>query len=403
MEHQQQQHHQHQHQHQQQAMEMPSVSAGYYMQESTDFREKESSTNPIIPASGDRAQGGEGTEREYGDGDAHDQLEAQREGEESSGGGGGDGGGGGGGGGGRTRDQATRLLVVQWTLALVGVRLKGPSPCGARTLQLFAILCQLGNLSSIGWSIFFVSESDEVSATAIDRYDIEMCLLALIMLAPLGFLHYVTFSEEHSAVFLAAVETVTLKRWHVVLPMVPPLGTGLTCAFAYGVAYSPLWGFIQCLYFVIAYLPAAVGIMVCFVHAQSFTDKMPRNKSLEELKEPLVRHKERTQRCINFLNKTFVLPNIALWVFTTMVFLWFLIDSITKWDSEYTSDAVNYAVALVEQHCGDSTNVGYFHWLDKLQLGWTLLSVQVNRRIIARIFYVLIIAAMTGGSRYLTL
>ena len=56
----------------------------------------------------------------------------------------------------------------------------------------------------------------------------------------------------------------------------------------------------------------------------------------------------------------------------------------------------------MEQHCGDSTNVGYFYWLDKLQLGWTLLSVQVNRRIIARIFYVLIIAAMTGGSRYLT-
>ena len=273
-----------------------------------------------------------------------------------------------------------------------------------------------------------MSESDEVSATAIDRYDIWLSLLTLVMLAPLGFLHYVALSEEHSAVFLAAVETVTLKRWHVLLPMVPPLGTGLTCAFAYGVAYSPLWGFIHCLYFVIAYPPAAVGIMVCFVDTQSFTDKMPRNKSLEELKEPLVRHKERTQRCINFLNKTFVLPNIALWVFTTMVFLWYLIDAITKWGSEfwaalyvlrvlfnafmilmflmpaseYTNDAVNYAVALVEQHCGDSTNVGYFHWLDKLQLGWTLLSVQVNRKTIARVFYVLIITAMTGGSRLLT-
>ena len=111
-----------------------------------------------------------------------------------------------------------------------------------------------------------------------------------------------------------------------------------------------------------------------------------------------------------------------------MVFLWILIDAITKTGSEfkaalnallvlfnafmilmflmpaseYTSDAVIYAVALVEQHCGDSTNVGYFHWLDKLQLGWTLLSVQVNRKTIARVFYVLIITAMTGGSRYLT-
>ncbi len=404
-------------------LEMPFANSSHHKREATDFREGAPTVNPIVPTKGtcDGAHGGRA--RNNTDDDNAHQVEAQDGGsgeeEEDEVGG-------------RTNDQAMRLRILQLTLALVGVSLKG-SPCGVHALQIFSLLCQLGVLWSLVFFLWLVAETgDDYSIVYREREDSYLTSAVLIMVAPLVFLHYVAHSEECSKALLAATKTVVLKWWHVAFPLVPPLGLAVNAASFSGWVFW-FYTLLVLIFYIIVFLPSGVGIMVCFVYAQSFTDALPREKKLEDLKEPILRHMEQTQERIKVLNKAFVLPNITIWLFYTFINLWELVDfgleegkeysgakiqteaEDALWfilcvlmmlvlvlpPSEYTKSVESYVLGLVVQHCDDSANMGYFHWLEKLRMGWTVFSVEITRKTVGRLFYLLVIAAITVTSRFL--
>ena len=169
-------------------LELSSIATVHHKREFTDFRERGFKVNPVVHTSGDE--------------NAHDHLEAQQQqGEEEGGEGGGINS--------RTVEFTKRVRIVQWILALVGVSFEG-SPRGVYALQAFAVLCQLGELAWIGESAYAYA-LDYGSRTVVEDNLSVSILHTLSMVVPLAFLHFVTRSEKHSAAFLAAVQTVTLK------------------------------------------------------------------------------------------------------------------------------------------------------------------------------------------------
>jgi hypothetical protein len=320
--------------------------------------------------------------------------------------------------------RSARVRVLQWFLALVGASFRDSPGC-VYALQVFAVLWQLVVVWYIGDDVFKEQDADDKSSNSKSQYEIWAFTVVLIMLAPLAFLHRVTRSEKHSADLLAAAQCATLKRWYLCL-FLPPLAIATT----YATTEQGFWGFMNFLFTLVWYFPAAVGVLVCCIYAQSFCYALPQEQRLEDVKESLPRIVGHTQERIDFLNNAFVVPNIALWLFMTTSNLWSLWEVVEgeiddDWSytddilyyslvsffaslmmlafllppSEYTSGAENYCAKLMGRHCGDPASVGYILWLKDQSLGWAVLLVRITRQIVGRAFYVLVVVVLMAGSK----
>jgi len=327
----------------------------------------------------------------------------------------------------------SRLLdiqIVEMMFACAGVILPAAPSYKISVVSLLGISFQVFNLVFSIWGTAISNEDDQVNLVRDILYE---ALTLLIMVVPLVLLHFVSRNAKYSSLLLEAINTSEdLPTWYYALPLLPVAIIGIA-SFTFYASKSELntQGIPGVISNVVGNYPTAVGIIVTFLYAQKFAkdlDLVDFQNSNECLQNHLLSYKNKTEKHIKLLNSMFFVPMFFLWFLYLMIQLFYFGGDVVKKDpiiyicidviwtigaaimlcvlfvpaAEFTERNRKRIYNTITVLSKDPSNSGYIVWLDRIPMGWTMLSVEISAMILVRLIYILLSGIFVIMSRFMT-
>lgn len=335
----------------------------------------------------------------------------------------------------RSLEHNQRLRALQFMVSLGGASFKDSSR-SAYIVQACVLVCQLGLAPYVVFEALRTDMHTHLGPAGKSKIAAWFICEMVIMCASMAFIHFATRNGEQSRAIVAAAKTFRPNKLLLGLTVAPLLMRAVVdICFTMGISETQgIRGVALLVYTLTVFGPTAIGTILAFVYAQSFTDSLPQESYFQDLKKTLTRYNDETQRTIGILNNAFLVPHLILWLSLAIVqfFILFDISLLGKdgygWSrdelttyfalqtffdgmvlltlllppAEYTRIVDQYARDLVSRYCEDYGNIGYITWLKDQKLHWILLSIRPTKKGILRVMYLVIVGGLTIISRYLT-